>query len=436
MRIYIGNTEIAGYFTRLKDGFDQEGIKADLWFLSSNKFYKDQMGPIVKLNQILFRWYKETSGLKGKLLKYLLLPFVVMLKIAILCFVIFRYDVFILNSHAYFNFYELGVIKFFKKKIIFVCLGTESRPLYMSGNFIMSRYVQNGQWLYEKCYKEVEKQKQQMERIEKYADVVINHPPTALFHAKPFVSWLNIGFPCGQMMTNSLMREERSRIVKILHAPSNAVSKGSIEIEAMVGKLKSQGYPVEFIKLQNVPNEKVIEIIKDCDIVVDELYSDIPLGGLGTEASVAGKPVLSAGYYANCIYKEHSEDIIPPSLFCHPDYLESELIQLVTDRGKRLEYGAMNASFVKKNWNNRAVAQKYLLLIKGEVPSKWYFHPENIKCVHGYGMQEDRLKRFIQGYIDAMGEDALFLNHNPAVKLKLKGFLQQNRLALHERPVS
>ena len=80
MRIYIGNTEIAGYFTRLKDGFDQEGIKADLWFLSKNKFYKDQMGSIVKLHQLLFRLYKETSGLKGKLLKYLLLPFVLFLK--------------------------------------------------------------------------------------------------------------------------------------------------------------------------------------------------------------------------------------------------------------------------------------------------------------------------------------------------------------------
>ena len=51
-------------------------------------------------------------------------------------------------------------------------------------------------------------------------------------------------------------------------------------------------------------------------------------------------------------------------------------------------------------------------------------------------MQEDRLKRFVQGYIDTMGEDALFLNHNPVVKQKLKGFLQQNHYAFHERPVS
>lgn len=436
MRIYIGNTEIAGYFSRLKQGFDQLGIKADLWFLSRNKFYKDQMGPVVKLNQILFQWYKESDGLTGKMLKFLLIPSVVLLKVLILSYVIFRYDVFILNSHAYFNFYELAVLKFFRKKIIFVCLGTESRPLYMSGNFIMSRYIKNGKWQYEKCFEEVEKQKRQMERIEKYADVVINHPPTALFHSKPFITWLQIGFPCGDIPSHPVAREERSRIVKILHAPSNAVSKGTAEIEAMVMKLKDQGYPVEFIRLENVPNEKVIEIIKECDIVVDELYSDIPLGGLGTEASAAGKPVLSAGYYAQCIHLEHPDEIVPPSCFCHPDYLESELIRLVTDRTKRLETGAIAADFVQKNWTNKAVAKKYLQIIRGEVPANWYFQPENIKCVHGYGMQEDRLKKFIHGYVEAKGEDALFLNHNPVIKQKLQAFYRQKQNALHERPVS
>lgn len=275
-----------------------------------------------------------------------------------------------------------------------------------------------------------------MERIERYADVVINHPPTALFHSKPFIAWLNIGFPCGKIPIIPDARAERSRIVKILHAPSNSVSKGSAEIEAMVGKLKLQGYPVEFIKLHNVPNEKVIEIIKECDIIVDELYADIPLGGLGTEAAVAGKPVLSAGYYAQCIHLEHPDVIIPPSLYCHPDYLESELIRLVTDRAKRLELGAINASFVQKNWNNRTIAKKYIQLISGDVPSNWYFHPENIKCVHGYGMQEDRLKKFIQGYVDTLGENALFLDHNPALKARLQAFLVQKHYALHERQVS
>ena len=51
-------------------------------------------------------------------------------------------------------------------------------------------------------------------------------------------------------------------------------------------------------------------------------------------------------------------------------------------------------------------------------------------------MQEDRLKRFIQGYIDTMGEKALFLDHNLAVKQKLKGFLQQNHNTFHEATVS
>lgn len=433
MRIYIGNIEIAGYFTQLKEGFDLEGVKADLWFLCKNKYYNQRMPLLARINQWLFDLYKNGSN---PLLRFLALPFLVLTKALIFIWVLFRYDVFILNSHAYFNFHELAVLKYFGKKIIFVCLGTESRPLYMTGNFLLTRYFRDGEWLYEKCYRDVKKQKQEIERIEKYADLMINHPPTALFHSKAFIAWMHIGFPCGTDEYNPAPRNERSRIVKILHAPTLAVSKGSAEIEAMVRKLKDQGYPVEFIRLENVPNDKVLEVIKECDIVVDELYSDIPLGGLGTESSYAHKPVLSAGYYAACLEKDYPEEVIPPSVFCQPEDLEQELLSLVLDRNKRLDIGDESARFVKVNWNKRAVARKYLRMIKGDIPANWYFEPENIKCVQGYGIQEDRLKKFINGYIEKNGRGALFLDHNAALKTKVLTFIREKHLSLNERQVS
>lgn len=59
MRIYIGNVEIAGYFTKLRDGFEKEGIRADLWFLSKNKYYQNRMPFLVSVNQWLFDRFKK-----------------------------------------------------------------------------------------------------------------------------------------------------------------------------------------------------------------------------------------------------------------------------------------------------------------------------------------------------------------------------------------
>ena len=63
-----------------------------------------------------------------------------------------------------------------------------------------------------------------------------------------------------------------------------------------------------------MPNHKVLETIREVDIVVDELYADIPLGGLGTKAAVAHKPVLSAGYYSGCMHSDYPAEVIPPSV--------------------------------------------------------------------------------------------------------------------------
>lgn len=433
MRIYIGNVEIAGYFTKLKKGFDEEGIKADLWFLCKNKYYQSPMPLMVVINQWLFELFKNG---KNPLIKWLALPFLMATKSLIFCWVCLRYDVFILNSHAYFQFHELAILKYFRKKIIFVCLGTESRPQYMSGNFVLSRYMKGNDANYDACYRDVEKQKKEFERIEKYADVIINHPPTALFHSKPFIAWMHIGFPCGDESNSIDPRNERSRLLKILHAPSLALSKGSAEIEAMVRKIQESGYPVEFVRLENVPNERVIEMIKEADIIIDELYSDIPLGGLGTEASYANKPVVSAGYYAACMHFDYSTEDIPPSVFCLPEELEHELLDLVLNRTRRLEVGEKSGQFVRKNWNNRAVARKYLDIINGHIPQSWYFDPLNIQCINGYGMQEDKLKKFVAGYVRLFGKEALFLNHNEGLQEKLLNFINENKEIFSERKVS
>lgn len=413
---------------RLKDGFDKIGVHADLVYLFDLKAYKVESKPIVRLSQVLYDYYNKY---KGTIFFPTVLPVILLItviRIYILILSLLRYDVFILNSEPFFNYSELAVLKWFKKKIIIVFLGTESRPSYISGNYVQGKYYSNGRYQFHRCYKDVKAQSVRIARIEKYADHIINHPPTALFQKKPFIAWCHIGFPNDEPPGFLKSKQNQSRIVKIMHAPSNAVSKGSDIIEEIIHKLRKEGLPVEFVKLQNVPNEKVLGELAKCDFVVDERYSDIPIGGLGTEASFAMKPVINGGYYAKQIRYDYPENVIPPSCFCLPENLEFCIREYILNKPKRDKDAEILNNFVKENWSSATVAKKYMDIINGNIPDEWMYDPNDIKYFMGYGLEKNRLKLFLKQYIEIFGEKALYLDDKPNLKSKIIAFLNEPNL--------
>ena len=424
MNIYIGNKEIAGYFSRLKDGFDKIGVKADLWYLIDNKYYTTKTNKLVKLNQRLFPYFKKK--LFTIFFPFALLAAFSMLVIHTIVFVyaLFKYDVFILNSQPFFNYTELSILKLFRKKIIVVFLGTESRPEYISGNLIQGKYASNGNFKLKHCYKNVKAQHQRIHRIEKYADIIINHPPTALFQQKPFIAWLHVGFPNDIPVNMAENKNGFSRIVKVLHAPSNTISKGTSKIIEIINQLRKEGLPIEFMKLENVPNEKVMDELSKCDLVVDELYSDIPIGGLGTEAAFARKPVINSGYYAHDIEMDYPAGVIPPACFCLPENLALEIKEFTLNKQKREEYAQKLNKFVTENWSSETIAKKYMTIISGNLPKEWIYNPMDIDYFMGYGIEKNRLRSFLKQYVSEFGEKALFLDDKPQLKTEIINFIQ------------
>jgi len=424
MRIYIGNKEIAGYFTKLKEGFDKLGVEADLWFLIGNQYYNPPMNRLALLNQAIFLFYRRCR-------KPLLLPLMLlaagalfMIHTIVLCYALVRYDVFILNSQPFFTFHELAILRLFRKKIIMVFLGTESRPAYLSGNSILGKYTSAYGALIARCYRDTKAQYKRIARIEKYAHHIINHPPTALFQHKPYIGWMHIGFPNDEkLMAPAIKTNDYSRLVKILHAPSNNHSKGTAEIEGIIEKLQKEGLPIEYLRLQNVPNEKVIEELSRCDLVVDELYSDIPVGGLGTEAAFARKAVINAGYYAKSIRHDYPDEVIPPSCFCRPENLSSEIRNLVTNRTLRIEYADKLHRFVTSRWDSTAVAERYLLIIQDKIPQVWMCDSRELQYFEGYGISNDNLRSFLRKYVMTNGIKALFLDDKPALLHRVTEFI-------------
>ncbi len=136
MRFFIGLREIAGCFNNLKRGFDENGVECAFLNLGGDLHnFSSSKNP---------RWVKVLnyigSKIGSKFTKNFLLRFIWLavfqniFSLFAFFIALFKYDVFIMGSNStFFFFLELPILKLCKKKVIYVFLGTDSRPLYLNG---------------------------------------------------------------------------------------------------------------------------------------------------------------------------------------------------------------------------------------------------------------------------------------------------------------
>ncbi len=92
----------------------------------------------------------------------------------------------------------------------------------------------------------------------------------------------------------------------ILHAPTKRHVKGTDYIINAVERLKLEGYNLEFLLLENIPNDEVIECYKRADLVIDQLLVGW-YGGFAVECMALGKPVM-------CYIRESDMKHIPAQM--------------------------------------------------------------------------------------------------------------------------
>jgi hypothetical protein len=79
--------------------------------------------------------------------------------------------------------------------------------------------------------------------------------------------------------------------VKILHAPSKPLVKGTSLVRAAIKKLIVEGYDIDYVEIQNMPNEVVLEHLKSTHIVLNQFYVFVP-GVFGIESMANNCAVL------------------------------------------------------------------------------------------------------------------------------------------------
>ena len=176
--------------------------------------------------------------------------------------------------------------------------------------------------------------------------------------------------------------------ITILHSPSDPIAKGSDRIRAAIFELVQRGYSINFVEISGKPHAEVIKELRECDFVVDQVYSDTPMAGFVTEAAWFGKPAVVGGYYKEYILNDYPLEHIPPSLYCHPDEITSAIERLIVDEEYRLELGRLAQGFVRTKWTSGLIARRYLQIIEGDAPEEFMFDPGRIHYVQGSGMPE------------------------------------------------
>lgn len=139
--------------------------------------------------------------------------------------------------------------------------------------------------------------------------------------------------------------------LKILHAPNHRHIKGTDHFIEAVEELRREGYPIEIILLEKVPNEHVQEVMQEVDIIADQLvigwYAMFALEGMALE-----KPVL-------CYLREDLIDLYTsaklireeeiPIINVTPRNIKARLKELILNPGELENIGKRSRVFVDKH---------------------------------------------------------------------------------------
>ena len=413
MRIFIGLVEAAGRNRALKWGFEELGHRTTFINLTPGTFDYggDDSSHLCRLIRSLGSLRRELSP--GIARGCLAVP-ELFARLVLFLRVLFANDVFIYSSAtSFFRFWDYRLIRLLGKKLICQFHGSDSRPPYLNG-----AYTSRRDFSVEACVRDTAAQKRRLQAVGRWATALIDIPPQGYFHERPYFLCLYAGLPSGPFGTGldapmAAPAAERPA-VRIVHAPSSERYKGTELIRAMIGRLESKGYNLEFVEIKNKTPHEVMGEIRGADLVVDQLYCDYALNSLPSEALWCGKPVLSGGYSAGLWAELVPAEFLPPVVYCHPSEFEDRLERLVSDAGLRQRLGKEGHDYVRRLHDPKVVASNYLRIANGHAPAQWLYDPAQMRTIWGgFFMSEDQAKNVTRQVIHRYGRSGLQLSDKP-----------------------
>ncbi|PUE63762.1 glycosyltransferase [Arcobacter caeni] len=179
--------------------------------------------------------------------------------------------------------FEFKFLKAKRKKLVCLFVGDDIRSPYLLQNY--GKQMDIDVWgtyyfLFDESYEN--DKKQIAHSADNNADVIFGSNIDQLSYLKrsqlPWMYYYD---------NNKFFRNDNKfnniELIKILHAPSSPINKGTPLVRSAIKKLKIEGYNFEYIELQDISNELVLENLRTSHIVLNQFYA-FAIGVFGIEA--------------------------------------------------------------------------------------------------------------------------------------------------------
>jgi hypothetical protein len=249
----------------------------------------------------------------------------------------------------------LLLLKFFKKKIVFIFVGCPERNpqdiinLTDKGfcSFCKDITMQNCL----NCFNGDKKSKK-IEFLSKYSNIIFSHRDTASFISdkrkiRPFycISYSHL------KIKNIYDKFQKRDPLVITHLPSNKSLKGTENIERSIKELKALGYKIQYLS-DRVKHSAVENILEKTHILIDQF--SFGNGLLGVEGMANGCVVI-------CRTAKWFREDFPelPLVSCEPEGLTKTLIDLIEHPDEMLKIALNSFEYYKKFHTPEVVGNYY-----------------------------------------------------------------------------
>lgn len=193
---------------------------------------------------------------------------------------------------------------------------------------------------------------------------------------------------------------ERPARPLVVHAPSNAPTKGSRFVLAAVEQLKSEGLAFDFKLLDRIPHEAARAIYRKADVIVDQLLIGAT-GVMTLEAWALGKPVVVN--LRRDLFEPFYGVGDLPVVNANPDNIVASLRQAIGDADLRQDLSKRGRALVEAKHDIRDVAARYAEIYEEiyAAPSKL---PTGTADIAYFGLQYRRAEAAQQTPVSWVGQ--------------------------------
>jgi hypothetical protein len=356
-RVFVGPGNIAGNAMYVARALGLVGINA-----TSFSYREHPFGYTCDFDHILFSnpfRDQRNRNLLQKIIfnKYTFGLICFIQKLLLFIYALISYQTFIFISHETFfsNNKDLGILRFFKKRIAFLFTGCPERDpndlINMKDrgicSFCMDKEKQNDL----KCFTGTIKKKR-IKYISDSADYIFSHRDTASFiYDKGKIKRF---FAIAETQMNILSINKKfkdSRPIIITHLPSNKLLKGTETTEQVIKDLLELGYKFQYFS-ELIPHSAVGKVLNQTHILIDQF--SVGHGLLGLEGMANGCVTICR---ASQWFKEDFPGL--PLISCEQEELKNVLIELISDPDRMLNIALKSFEYYQRYHTPEVVGKYY-----------------------------------------------------------------------------